>query len=154
MEPEPDPIVPDLRPSWVRWLQRIDLRRQARWLLVSVALTSAIRYWSSGADEAGAKAVLEDTLEAPASARYLSFETLAKQGEWRLVHVVLDVQNPFGARLRKSLCVTYRVEEGQYRWSRADGVLECGKPPSARELALLERLNGWPGSAARAGAGP
>ena len=145
MDAERDRTVPDLRPSWVLWMERINFRRHARLFMLGLALTAGILYWAFGTDEKGAKAVLEDTLDAPSSAHYISFDTVAKEGQWRMVHVVLDAQNPFGAMLRKSLCVTYRAEDGHIKWRRDDGVQECGRHPSADEISSLKRLNGWPG---------
>lgn len=147
MDHEPDWANPELRPNplWLRWGKRINLRRELRILAISGALVGGLGYWGSRADEDGAKVVLADTLEAPSSASYISFETVAKEGDWKMVHAVLDAQNPFGAMLRKSLCVTYRFEDGHYKWLRDEGVQECGKPPSPDEIALLKRLNGWPG---------
>lgn len=147
MDNEPVWANPDLRPNpiWLRWLKRISFRRELRIFAITSPFVLALCYWVSRADEDGAKVVLADTLEAPSSANYISFETVAKEGDWKMVHVVLDAQNSFGAMLRKSLCVTYRFEDGHYKWLHDEGVQECGKPPSAEEIALLKRLNGWPG---------
>ncbi len=144
MEAQRDPAGPDLRPFGILWMERTNLRRHARLFVVGLALTAGILCWASGTEERWVKAVLEDTLDAPSSARYVSFDTVAREGQWRMVHVVLDTQNSFGAMLRKSVCVTYRVDNGHYRWLRDEGVQECGKSPSAEEIALIKRLNRWP----------
>jgi len=140
MDKHRDPTVPDLRPT--PWLRRINLRGQARLLLVTIPFTIAIGWWGSRANEDCAKGILEDTLGVPSSARYISFDMLAKEDHWRMQRVVFEVGDS-----RHGVCLTYRLEDGQYKWRRNEGVRDCDTPPSAEEIALLKRLNGWPGVA-------
>jgi hypothetical protein len=56
-------------------------------------------------DIAIAKQVIEEEIDTPSSAKYQSAVVVAKLDNRRIVHVVLDAQNKFGAMLRKSVCV-------------------------------------------------
>jgi hypothetical protein len=145
MDNEPVWANPELRPNpfWMRLLKRTNWRGRARLLVLTVPLTAAIGWWASRTNEDCAKGIIENTLGvSPSSAHYISFETLAKEDRWRMERVVFDVG---GAP--ESVCLTYRIEDGQYRWNRNTGVQECNKHPSPDEIARFKRLNGWPGVA-------
>lgn len=98
-------------------------------------------------DDAGdGEQVVLETIDTPATAHFVSSNVIAREGAWRMVHVVVDAQNHFGAMLRKSLCVTYFRDGTKIRWGNTFGVQECSKPPSDPEIALLKSLNNWPGT--------
>ena len=95
-------------------------------------------------DTVAAHQVIEEMIDTPSTAKYQSTRTVAAVGNYRIVHVVLDAQNKFGAMLRKSVCVTFFFEGDNIRWDKQDALMECSKPPTAAELEAVKVANGWP----------
>lgn len=123
--------------------------RVARWVgkwfsLPSLLATGAFLYlYERGRIDSGARAVLDGTLPSPSSTKYLSTAVLSEHGDQRVVYVVLDTANAYGALLRKHVCVAYETDGRRVRWDREAAVQECPDRPDASGVAAIRRLQGW-----------
>src|SRR5262245_57382269 len=100
-------------------------------VLVAVAVAALIvvrRLSPESQDIAQAKRILEQSLVAPSTVRYQSAELVLVRDNRRIVHIVCDAQNEFGAMLRREVCVSFQSTAGRYAWIPAGAVIPCQLP--------------------------
>ncbi len=93
-----------------------------------------------------AKSAIHERLKAPSTASYRLARVMDTRYPRYFVHVVVDAQNSFGARIRESYMVILRIKPGtnlysidkQFGLQRATGVTL-----TKSEIAIMKSMNGW-----------
>lgn len=98
------------------------------WLLV-VVIAVAVILKSCDAREGKAIIAVKGVLKSPATADFQGTKVMWEEGDRTLVHVAVDAQNSFGAKLRNEFCVCLRKQSGI---QEPKFVRECKVDPSNR----------------------
>jgi hypothetical protein len=116
--------------------------------LAAAAWVTVLPRWARQAEQSEditlAKRIFEQSITTPSTVKYISAELVFRRHEKRIVHLVADAQNPFGAMLRDGYCVSFQRHGHEATWNRLAAVTPCGiEPPGPKLLAIARAVNGW-----------
>jgi hypothetical protein len=122
----------------------------AKWIAVAVAVLAigaGMAWWfllRASPDVRAAKALVDAKLKSPSQAKYISIDTVSSSEDWRVVHVIVDAPNGFGAMMRESYCVTFQHEAGgKWRYYADTAVLPCDRSPQPEEIGRIAKANNF-----------
>lgn len=92
-----------------------------------------------------AKTLIAEYLKAPSTAKYQSTKIIEQNGQYYLIHVIVDAQNSFGAMIRGNYLVCIELTEGnRFKFNPNFAVQECSNPPDEMIISVVKKLNEWP----------
>lgn len=93
-----------------------------------------------------ASTLLEQNLKSPSSMKYISRTVVDQSPPYYLVHLVVDSDNEFGAKVRTSVLASIELSTSdQFEYNPLTSIQEASTSPLPIEIDLAKRLNNWPG---------
>ncbi len=115
-------------------------------VIVTLAIVGMLVISVKNADITEAKKIVEKSATSPTTLKFMDARLIAKEQNYRMVYLVFDSQNKFGATIRTKACVTFYYEGADWkRWDANFGIQECD-PENKESVSLMKSMNNWLGT--------